>query len=442
MNQLVFLTLFLGLTAGVQPVTLGVSGSVAKVELRLDDRVVATFNRAPWTAQVDFGATLAPHRLVAIGLDGSGQEIVRAEQKINVPRLPAEATLLFQSDKRVAVRWTSIDGQAPKSVELTVDGKRLDLDRNREAILPALSATVPHFIQATVESATGDVVQTHAVYGGASSEDTGALTAIPITVAVKMRDPIAVDGFFSARGASANIVAVEKPPAEVILVRDPSEAEAVVRYGRPKGDAGEAPGASFRGIGAIGVAAADDVFLSKETTMRFLWPFAVSGNAADLFPSSRSFDKSRGGFRFLLTSVSAPASSPKMRFADAVGVAGLQALAKQRRRAVVLIIGRSYHDESQLTPKQTRDFLDGIGVPLFVWSLADAASLPPEAAAWGSVASIDTYPKLRDAVRTLARVIDAQRIVWIAGDYLPQEIRATSKAAGIALLASSTAHSP
>ena len=395
MNQLVFITLFLGLTAGVQPVRLGVNGAIERVELRLDDRLVATIARAPWTSRIDFGESLLPHRLVAVGLDGGGHQLARAEQKINVPRLPAEATLAFEPDQRVALHWTSIDGLPPKSIVLTVDGKVLALDDQRQAALPPLSKDAPHFVQATIVSATGDIVQAHAIYGGASGEESGALTAVPVS-----SRPFTI----VAAGAPADVIAVEKPPAEVIFVRDPSETEAAMRLGR---------------------ALTNDVFLSRNTSVRFLWPFATSAEGADLFPSSRTFDRSRGGVRFLLTSVSAPVASPKLRFADAVSVAGLQALAKQRRRAVVLIVGRRFQDEGELTPKQSRDFLASIGVPLFVWSLSDPP--PPDAAAWGSITPIDNMAKLRDAVRALDGALDAQRIAWIRGDYLPQEVRVSAQ---------------
>ncbi|HEX3581155.1 MAG TPA: hypothetical protein VH087_05305, partial [Thermoanaerobaculia bacterium] len=74
-------------------------------------------------------------------------------------------------------------------------------------------------------------------------------------------------------------------------------------------------------------------------------------------------------------------------------------------------------------------------VPLFVWSFADAASQPAGTKEWGPVTDITTVVKLNDAVRELRRALDDQRIVWLAGDYLPQEVRLTPKAAGLHLLA-------
>ncbi|HEX7191168.1 MAG TPA: hypothetical protein VF381_06295, partial [Thermoanaerobaculia bacterium] len=183
-----------------------------------------------------------------------------------------------------------------------------------------------------------------------------------------------------------------------------------------------------------------DSWISGDGTVRFLWPFAAradSGTPTDLFPSSHLYDRSKGGFRRLLSSVAAPMTSPYLRYADAVAVAGLQALGKQHPRAVVLIVGRSFHDSSTLTAAQARAFLDSAGVPLFVWSLADAASQPAAVKEWGSLTDITTIVKLDDAVRELRHTLDAQRIVWLAGDHLPQEVHLTAKATGMRLLAKS-----
>jgi hypothetical protein len=435
MNQLVFLTAFLGLTLGIQPVKLGVGGDVAAVELRLDGARVAQLDHAPWQASVDFGIALAPHRIVAIGRDREGNEIARAEQKVNLPRPASEATLLFDNS-RVRVHWTSVDGQPPKRVSLRVDDAPLALDSAMSAELPKLSPEKAHFFQALIESAAGETLEATALYGGTSSEENGAMTAIPVVFDGKTpRDAHSLEGAIDGR----NIVALDDPPAEVIVIRDTSEADAVVRYGRPKSEAGSVIDPRG-GIYARPSPPNDsgDVWISRNATVRFLWPFAShisSGTTADLFPSSRPFDRSRGGFRWMLTSVSSPYTSPRLRYADAVSVAGLQALVKQRPRAVVLIIGTAFRDDSQLTPKQARDFLASVGVPLFVWSLAEPPSLPKDAEAWQPVVDITTIAKLGSAVRDLRTSLEAQRIVWIAGDYLPQEIALTPKAKGMRLLA-------
>jgi hypothetical protein len=441
-NQLIFLTAFLGLTLGTQPVRLDVKGDIAAVELLLDGHSVATLHAAPWQSQVDFGASLLPHRLVAIGRDAKGTELIRAEQKINLPRANAEAALVLDG-QRVRIHWSSVDGKPPKSAELKADGKRVALDGNLGATLPTLAPDVPHLLQATVESAAGETAEATAVYGGMAESGNGALTAVPVTIAGSApRDAHGLDGFF----AGATAIGIERPAADVILVRDPNDAMAAMRLGRPLADNGDSPQSSPMLSRSSPIpppsraSHSSDSWISGDGSVRFLWPFAThagSGAPTDLFPSSRHFQHSDGGFHWLLTAVMAPMTTPHLRFADAVAVAGLQALGKQHPRAVVLIVDDSFKDSSTLTAAQVRAFLDSVGVPLFVWSLADAASQPAGVKDWGPLTDITTVVKLDNAVRDLRRALDAQRIVWLAGDYLPQEVHLTAKAAGMRLLAKS-----
>lgn len=441
MNQLIFLTAFLGLTLGTQPVRLDVKGDVAAVELQLDGHSVATLHGAPWQSQIDFGTSLLPHRLVAIGRDKSGTELIRAEQKINLPRANAEAAVVLDG-QRVRIHWSSVDGKPPKSAELKADGKRIALDSHLEAPLPSLAPDVPHLLQAAVESAAGETAEAAALYGGMAESDNGAITAVPVMLAGSApRDAHALEGFF----AGATAIGIEKPAAEVILVRDPNDAEAARRLGRPlNNNNNQRPRDAMPGGSPLppssGASHSSDSWISGDGSVRFLWPFAKhaeSGAPTDLFPSSRRFQRADGGFHWLLTSVIAPMTTPHLRFADAVAVAGLQALGKQHPRAVVLIVDDSFHDSSTLTAAQVRAFLDSVGVPLFVWSLADAASQPAGVKDWGPPTDITSVVKLDNAVRELRRALDGQRIVWLAGDYLPQEVHLTAKAAGMRLLAKS-----
>ena len=89
--MIAFLTLFLGLIAGVHPVAVSVTAPVSVVEVELDGRTRA----APWTVSVDFGPDLAPHELVARGLDAEGHEVSRTRQWINLPRSAAEVQILI-----------------------------------------------------------------------------------------------------------------------------------------------------------------------------------------------------------------------------------------------------------------------------------------------------------------------------------------------------------
>src|SRR5437764_12676333 len=104
MPQLVFLTLFLGLTTGKAPVSLQADPAIASISLETGDRIVATIPHAPWSAEVDFGPELVPQRLVAIGYDEHGKEIARASQDVNLPRSAAEVEILVKNEKGRSAR--------------------------------------------------------------------------------------------------------------------------------------------------------------------------------------------------------------------------------------------------------------------------------------------------------------------------------------------------
>jgi hypothetical protein len=117
MTQIAFVTLFLGLTLGVQPVEIRVTGPVDHVELRLDGSVRGVIGAPPWKANIDLGGHLLPHRLTAIALDAAGRELARAEPTINVPRLYAETEILLERDAaghpvKAHLLWQSVDSAA------------------------------------------------------------------------------------------------------------------------------------------------------------------------------------------------------------------------------------------------------------------------------------------------------------------------------------------
>ena len=66
-----------------------------------------------------------------------------------------------------------------------------------------------------------------------------------------------------------------------------------------------------------------------------------------------------------------------------------------------------------------------------IWSLTGVAD-----ARWTETASEDTssLPRLRSAVRRLKEALDAQRIVWVVGDWMPGDIAVSADTKGFELL--------
>jgi hypothetical protein len=412
MTQIVFLTLFLGLTLGRQPVSVDVTGPVARVEITLDGKPAAMLSQAPWKAHVDFGTRLVPRRLVARALDASGAELARVEQRINVPHATTEAGLVLESNGARLI-WQSLDSEKPKDVQWMLDGATLDA-KSLRATLPPLDADKPHLLRAVATTATGQVVDAELVFGGGLTGTTAStLTPVPLRVEGNADAKKAI----RVNGAPASVVAVERLPADIIFVRNPSLVDFAFRVDFDSRSRRRSGFDTFMGNTTVPV--------ERRQGTRFLWPSATRArgtSAADLFPSSRTFMiADAAGMRNVLANVSAPLNEP-FRYADAVAVAALQAAASRRPRAVVLIIGTDHHDASQLSPRQAREYLDSIGVPLFVWTVSETT--PPE---WGEARRIDGSDRLRDAAADLLEEVQRQRIAWIAGDYMLDEIRVSGE---------------
>ena len=88
----------------------------------------------------------------------------------------------------------------------------------------------------------------------------------------------------------------------------------------------------------------------------------------------------------------------------------------------MLILGEADEDRSRMRPKEAIAYLRSLGVPLYVWSLGD----PAAARGWEEVTDISSRPKLDGAIASLRKQLDAQRILWVDGDYLVSELNVKS----------------
>lgn len=446
MTSIVFTSLFLGLVLGSHPVGVAVEGPAASVAFELDGKPIGRATREPWSLEVGFGGEIAPHELVARALDPAGRELASARQWLNVPRPPAEASLLIDRDaggRAVSARltWQSLLGTPPVRVAVTFDGKPLDASDPARILLPEYTDDSTHLVSAEVEFAPAVVSRAGVVLGGRSrSEATSELTGVPVRTVggSALPTPASLRTWFRKGGEAMNVVAVERGPALLLVVRDTDHSESLARFG-----SGGKTTFSSRGIrGSLPQYDPDfsrfETRLAADDRVRFIWPRAkrAPGNRVptDLFDASRDFTGDFAGLHWLLTRVSHPI--PKggdLRFADAVAVAGIQAYAGYTRRAVVLALGNRVEDASAFAPAVVRAYLQRIHVPLFVWSL-DPRTADRVAARWGGAEDVSSYPKLRAAFERLRAGLDGQQMVWLEGRHLPQEIALSAEARGIEIL--------
>lgn len=434
--MIAFVTLLLGLITGVYPIEVTVSGPVAAVEFTLDGAPAGRVEEAPWVARVDLGRDLRPRELVARALDAEGREIARASQWLNLPRPPAEVSIVLEpgedgAPKAAVLTWHNVSGVKPASVQLTLDDEPLVVDANGRAELPSRDLKALHVLTAELWFPPGLTARKDVVYGGEyGSEISTELTAVPVSVSAgaTLPEPGGLDGWFAASGHPVSVAAVEDGPGKVVLVRVPSGTEVQDKL---------IPRGQRTGMATI---LRRRMLLGKEDRVRFLSlsssPFRNSRVPAELFNMASELTFDDGGMYWFLTNTRLIESkTPERRIADAVAVAGLQATAENHRRAVVLVLGSDQvQDVSNYDPATVRAYLESIHVPLFVWSLYGPRSTA--AKPWGTAGDIEdvsNLAKLESAVAKLKTALDAQKIVWIEGRHLPQAVTLSPAARGVEL---------
>ncbi|MFY9823549.1 MAG: hypothetical protein WAM82_19360 [Thermoanaerobaculia bacterium] len=430
--MIAFVTLLLGLISGVYPIEVTVGGSVAAVEYRLDGMPVARRDGPPWIAQVDLGSELRPRALTVLAFDAGGREIARATQWLNLPRPPAEVEVVLERNAGGAptaaqLTWQSVDGVKPAILGLTLDSGPLKVDDNGRAPLPAVDLRALHVLTAELWFPPGLLARKDVAFGGEyGSEVSTELTAVPVRLrtGAALPAPEGLHEWFTVAGQPVSAVAVEDGPGKVIVVRVPSPREVldelVTPVRRPT-----LPTLRPR------------MQLGEEDRIRFLSlsssPFKSSKIPSELFDMSGELTPADGGVFWLLSNsrLLKEAHGPALRIADAVAVAGLQAAADNRRRAVVLVLSGNVRDSSRYSPETVKRYLESVHVPLFIWYLYGSPT--PSARGWGGGEDVSTLEKLEKAVDRLRTGLDSQRIVWLEGRHLPQSIALTPAARGVEL---------
>ncbi len=430
--MIAFASLFLGLIVGLEPVELLVDTSVAAVEIRLDGEIVAELQAEPWSRALDFGPELQPHELLAIAYDADRRVVAQTRQWVNLPRPPAEATVMLEggnAGRGVVARlsWESVITQEPANVDITFDGRTLAVKDPRRIRLPEHDPEQLHFLRAELDFSRNVSTVIELVFGGSYADRLNVqLTAVPVIVRRGAKLPT-VDELRGRllKDHPLRIIAAEKGPAEVVVVRDEGIRSTLNRIGRTS----EKTLRRHARLGLDSRAARSLRFkmsLPQDHQVRFLWPFSERQEQArldfDILIPSQAFTARDGGLYWLLTEYSPPANvAPNQRLSDAVAVAGLLAAGRNRRRAVVLVVGDDARDTSSFTPRQVRHYLGQLKVPLFVWS--PEPNSVSRHKSWGAVTDISSLAKLEQAVEALKQQLKQQRIVWVDGVHLPEDIR-------------------
>lgn len=436
-----FLSLFFGLITGRYPVEVSVGPQVAAVEILVDGKSAGIFQGPPWKFEVDFGPGLLPHEVTARAIDAEGRALAEVREWVNLPHSLVKAEIFLEGEgdgsppgsppKAARVVWANLQGQSPRSVTVTFDGLPVPLDRDGRATLPPHDLKSIHVLTADVEFSPLRSVRRDLAYGGEyGSEVSTELTGVPVRARQgEVPPPEKLAGWLAVTGGGGeplSVVAVEEGPATLYVVRSPNLLEAA-RLAR-------------KGKGSV-----QSLKLGKEDRVRFMFPFTqrfVAGEeVTDLFEISPPFDMKQGSLPQLIQRVvraEAPgrpqaATQSRRRIADAVAVAGLEAVKENRRRAVLLVLNGNEEDDSHYDPATVQRFLAALRVPLFVWYLQKPAPGSP-AAAWAGGVDATFIAGVVESTVQIREELRSQRIVLVDGRHLPQSIALTPAAAGLELV--------
>jgi len=440
-----FVSLWLGILNGTLPVEVLAPPATARVELLLDGRPAGALAGPPWTGTLDVGPEIAPHEVIAVARDAAGEELGRARQWLNLPQPPAilDVTLQVTPEKGGVARvaWAAVEGVAPREVRATLDGAPLAVRDPAAIALPAYDPDSPHLLR--VEAAfPGDLTASRElVFGGALAEETSTeLTAVPVLLAGRRpAGEIAV----MASGRRLAPFAVEEGDADLVVVFDPGARAAL------RGMIGEllrrAPGVTRAPTASSWVDGRHVARLPPQTRLRVIWPVARQPARPELrwevFPYTPELSRWEGGLLWhLLLSDGPPAAGGDPALADAVALAGRMAAQNARRRAVLLVVAPGGRDPSHFSAGAVRRYLERLRVPLRVW--APGKVDPAAAAAWGEVEPLPHLAGFERAAKRLFEHLERQRIVWVAGAHLPQELTLAPEARGVVPIATLDSDTP
>lgn len=376
------LTVFLGLVVGVHSVELNAAPGVAAIRLELDGVAAGRLGEPPWKLDVDFGAELSPHELVAIALDGEGRELDRLTHWVNLTP-------------------PSVDELTAVAVEVD-EGYRLPPPEEMKTWFVRGGTPIP---VAATETGRAEV---------AIVRDPGAQPYLD-----RLADGFYEPAFERLRGTgTVEVDRLDEAQLERWMSLDP----------------GTLPGRQAPVVRL----AQDDlrafVRLGADTVVRFVSPLAAAPSRVrkerSVFHLSQRLSSAEGGFLWQTQEV--PSVPAFWRLADAVAVTGRELHASGRRRAVVLLLAFDWEDRGLYQPSQVRSYLRGLLVPVFVWS-ATCNEPPPD---WGEAVCLDPIDRPVDqhvamemwrdameaAVGALGEELESQRIVWLRGRHPPQEI--------------------
>lgn len=436
--MITFLTIYLGLILGPRDYELSVSETTARVEILLDGEQRTELTAPPWTFKLDLGKAPLPHELVAVAYDRQDAEIGRAVQRLNMPHPPVEVVIALTSEggqvRSARLVWEAAADEALSSLRVRLDGKKIPVADPKNIPLPELDLSRSHHLSAEVTFKGRLRSQAAVVFGGSFVDQVDSeLTAVVVETSgdgAGSEVPTATEaaGWFHRQGTPVPVFAVERPPAEVMLVRDQESSDKLRRLAsgltgkRSTSLAGEAARERLldKRVRELGIGLQDDDWLRIMATQ----PEQHLSTGKTFFLASGDVLPAARGLGMAVVGLRVAADRRGERLADAVASSGLELSGGGRRRAVLLVIDPKTPDASTLDPQQAKSYLAAMRVPLEIWTAGDSEKVDE---VWGSSRKVNKPRLMQEAVDVLAQRLDRQLVVWLEGRWLPSEIELTAE---------------
>jgi len=426
-----FLSLFLNLVCCMQTVSVGVDGPVAAVEIRLDGSAIGTIKGPPWTMDCDLGQSLMPHLLEAVAFDAEGNELSMASQRINVPRAPAEVRILLERDQAGRpsagrVMYDSALALKAKRVMIRMDDLPLMGDENNRFTLPEYDAGLIHVLSAEVTFGHQLSARTQLAFGGLYGSDIRTdLTAVPVvTTNDRKWTPPEFEKVLVADGEPCKVVAVENNGVQIFMVQQAGALHRLRQLARMVDSRNLEGFPRHLLVDGASQDPTEDVLHIVTTEPEMI---STGTRKIILFPSVGPLTLNRRSMPWVVTHARIPrAPEAPEHLADAVASATVTAAATTSPRAVLLVLADGLSDEGLFHPNEVREYASAMRVPLFVWSVSGLN----EAGEWGTYVDVSSPKEMSDAAKRLLTSVRRQNIVWVEGNYLPNQIQIRDPHAG------------
>lgn len=242
------------------------------------------------------------------------------------------------------------------------------------------------------------------------------MTAVPVILAAdaSLPPPGEMAGWFEARGAPLEVLAFDDDRQEVVLVCEASAKDALRRVNGRRDD---------RVVGR-----------GNDLGFRYLWPISESKRQSTMLvnsnPISQTFTRDNGGISLaLLTRLNWPAAPPKDSRSRTRSPWPRSPLPRSSATGPWCSSSVPMRSTRRLSPREAES--EHLRVPLAVWSVGKTRS--PEAARWRGAIAVSTRREIDAALTSLYDRLNRQRIVWVGGSYLPQEVVISPAARGLQL---------